>query len=136
MNIRQEKEIVIVSISDQQPTLNQWVALMDELNRRDCPAVIDARFVIPSMSEIDAYLLAIRASEMPQLRCHRMAIVMAGELHPDLDFFVSSASISGLETKPFDCIDTATAWAASRHSEIVESNQASASDSRQAARLG
>ena len=85
---------------------------MDELDRLDCATVIDARAVsTSSLSEIEAYLLALQADEKSRLRRHRMAVVVSGEPPSDLGFFIVSARNCGLQVQSFECIESASAWA-------------------------
>ena len=95
-------------------TLRQWGPLMDELDRLDCAAVIDARSIFGNLTEIDAYLLALRIAEMRRLRCQRLAVVTTDDPLPDLVFFINSVRNFGLDIESFSCVDTATAWAANQ----------------------
>ncbi|MDH3647314.1 MAG: hypothetical protein OER80_11115 [Gammaproteobacteria bacterium] len=120
MNIRHDKNIVIVTCGGQHSTLNDWVMLVDELDRLGCPSVIDARSASGDLTEIDAYLLALHTDERRQLRSHRIAIVMSGGLRNYLGFFMVSAKNVGLQIESFECFDTATAWAASNREQQAE----------------
>ena len=110
--IRQENNLAIARCGDRQTTLAEWSRLIDELDRLDCPAVIDARRVNGYLTEIDAYLLALHAGETRQFRRHRMAVVISGDPERHLGFFVVSARSHGLKVESFDSVDDATAWAA------------------------
>ena len=111
MNIRKEKGVAIVSGGNGASTLSQWGPLVDELDQLDCAAVIEARLVFGGLTEIEAYILALRANGARKLRCHRMAVVTSGEALPDLDFFIKSIRNCGQEIESFDGIDAAAAWA-------------------------
>lgn len=112
MIIQQENNIALAQCGDGHTTLAEWSRLIDELDRLDCPAVIDARHVNGYLTEIDAYLLALHAGETRRFRRHRMAVVISGDPERHLGFFVVSARSHGLEIASFDSVDDATAWVA------------------------
>lgn len=119
MDIRRKDNCAIVSSGNRQLTLSQWLLVLDALDRLDSDAVIDAREVTGSVTEIESYLLALRANEKRQLRRHRIAVVLAANPQPELDFFVLSARNLGLDIRSFGCADMATTWAAGSQEQAV-----------------
>lgn len=111
MNIRYENNTAIVSSGDQQATLYEWGELCEQLDDLNRPVVIDARSMSGNLTEIDAFLLALKVSEMRQLRNHPLAIVTCYDQKLDIAFFIASGKNLGLAMEAFDCIESATVWA-------------------------
>lgn len=106
-----QDDVAVVTCGGGRYDLGSWTTLLRELNTLQCPTVIDLRGIDAGLSEIDTYLLALNAEDMPSVAAHRLALVTSGDKQCAAAFFAVCGQNRGLDVEVFDALDTAASWA-------------------------
>lgn len=90
--------------------LPRWSALMRDLNDHDCAALINLNDCQDTLTEIEAYLLALQSDELSRLQNHRMALVAPANPPGCPAFLAICYKNRGIETEVFETDSSALAW--------------------------